>query len=79
MYHIDLDDLKRLGLILNKDKLKQIHRQYYSQLCMGLKKKDGQIAMLPSYLPPPFNIKPGQICSLDVGGTHIRSAIVNIE
>lgn len=66
-------------LKLSPEDLEDIRRTMTERIREGLKKEDGEIKALATYLPPPSLESGGRAMVIDIGGTNIRAAIISFS
>ena len=66
-------------LKLSPDELEDIRKTMSERIRDGLKKDDGEIKALATYLPPPSVEEGGRAMVIDIGGTNIRAAIISFS
>lgn len=66
------------GLILSRGELEDIRVTLAERIREGLKKEKGEIGALPTYLAPPAAEAAGEALVIDIGGTNIRAAGVEL-
>lgn len=66
------------SLELKRPDLEEVRRAMAAKIREGLVSGEGGIAALPTYLPPPRTGVEGTALVLDLGGTNIRAATVEI-
>ncbi|MFH1038257.1 MAG: hypothetical protein V1789_06265 [PVC group bacterium] len=62
------------GLVLSRGELEDIRATLAERIREGLKKEEGEIGALPTYLAPPGAGGGGEALVIDIGGTNIRAA-----
>lgn len=67
------------SLELGGTELEEIRGAMAEKIREGLVSGEGEIAALPTYLPPPLSGRKGTALALDLGGTNIRAAMVGIS
>lgn len=70
-------DLSSLKLDLSD--LEEIRSALAARIREGLASGKGEIAALPTFLPPPRPENSGQALVIDIGGSNIRAAVVEIS
>jgi len=73
-----IDD-KWTELKLSPEYLEDIRESMARRIREGLKTDTGEIKALATYLPPPEIKSGGRAIVIDIGGTNIRAALVNIS
>jgi len=70
---------KWTDLELSLGDLEDIRESMARRIREGLKKDTGEIKALATYLPPPEIKSRGRAIVIDIGGTNIRAALVNLS
>lgn len=72
-----MDFLRGAGFLLSGDQFEEMEYALSAAMKNGLA-GDGGLPMLPSYLPVRRITAPRRVIALDVGGTHLRTALVSL-
>ncbi len=67
------------SLELSIVQLEEIRRMMAERIREGLPSEEGEIAALPTFLAPPRPEEAGTALVIDIGGTNIRAAVVEIS
>ena len=66
-------------LTLSLDQLGQVRDALTERIMEGITCSGAEIAALPAYLPRPERAPQGQVLVIDIGGTNVRAALVEMD
>jgi len=71
-------DLENLFSVTPED-IRRILRDFHSEMQKGLAGSDSSLKMIPSFVDRPTGTETGRFIALDLGGTHFRVLIVELD